>query len=107
MIAVMGCHLGNYWLPGHSSLAEDLVLHPDGGAAAVWSPAGLSYNPRRRILGEAYLRAVYEEGVDILGDAVLHALSVAATKHASGRREVLETQVLLGDPALRLKSAHR
>ena len=103
VIAVMGCHLGNYWLPGYPSLAEDLVLHPDGGAAAVWSPAGLSYNPQRRILGEAYLRAVYEEGVVILGDAVLRALSVAATKRASGRREVLETQVLLGDPALRLK----
>ncbi len=107
VIAVMGCHLGNFWLPGYSSLAEDLVLHPDGGAAGVWSPAGLSYNPQRRILGEAYLRAVYEEGIVILGDAVLRALAVAATQHASGRREVLETQVLLGDPALRLKSDHR
>jgi hypothetical protein len=103
VVAVMGCHLGNFWLPGYPSLAEDLVLHPDGGAAAVWSPAGLSYNPQRRILGEAFLQAVYRDGVSILGDAVLQALSVAATQHASGRREVLETQLLLGDPALRLK----
>ena len=105
VIAVMGCHLGNFWLPGYPSLAEDLVLHPDGGAAAVWAPAGLSYNPQRRILGEAFLQAVYQDGVQILGDAVLRALSIAATQHASSRREVLETQLLLGDPALRLKVA--
>jgi len=103
VVAVMGCHLGNFWLPGYPSLAEDLVLHPEGGAAAVWSPAGLSYNPQRRILGEAFLQSVYQDGVGILGDAVLRALSIAAAQHASGRREVLETQVLLGDPALQLK----
>jgi hypothetical protein len=105
VIAVMGCHLGNFWLPGYPSLAEDLVLHGEGGAAAVWSPVGLSYSPRRRVLGEAYLEAVYQEGIETLGDAVLHALRVAATHHAAGNREVLDTQVLLGDPALRLKAA--
>jgi len=103
VVAVMACHLGNFWLPGYPSLAEDLVLHPEGGAAAVWAPAGLSYNPQRRILGEAFLQTVYQGGVAILGDAVLKALSLAAKQHASGRREVLETQILLGDPALRLK----
>lgn len=104
VIAAMSCNLGNFALPGFPSLAEDLVLHPGGGAAAVWTAVGLSYNPQRVVLGEAFLTAVSQGGASRLGDAVLYALRTSAA-HPAVSRETLETQVLLGDPALRLRIA--
>ncbi|MCP4657331.1 MAG: hypothetical protein GY856_18120, partial [bacterium] len=104
VVAVLGCYLGNFSLPGYPTLGEDLVLHAEGGAAAVWSPAGISYNPHRLVLGEAFLEAVFEQGVDVVGDAVLYAQGAAAARLAGNRRDILDSQVLLGDPALRLKT---
>jgi hypothetical protein len=101
---LMACHLGNFALPGYPSLAEDLVLHEAGGAAAVWSPVGISYNPHRVVVAEAFLRVFFEQRVEILGDAVLETLASAAST-AAGKREIMDTQVLLGDPALVLKAA--
>ncbi len=102
VISAMSCNLGNFSLPGFPSLAEDLVLHPGGGAIAVWTAVGLSYNPRRVVLGEAFLTAISDGRAERLGDAVLYALRVGAANPLAGR-ETLETQVLLGDPALRLR----
>jgi fimbrial isopeptide formation D2 family protein len=101
---LMACHLGNFALPGYPSLAEDLVVHEEGGAAAVWSPVGISYNPQRVVVAEAFLRVFFEQRVDVLGDAILEALASAANT-AAGKREILDTQVLIGDPALGLKVA--
>jgi hypothetical protein len=106
VVAVMGCHLGNFYLPGYSSLAEDLVLHGEGGAAAVWSPASLSYNPQRRILGEMLLQAVFQEGAEVLGDAVVLSLTATAKKLGAQHRELLDSQILFGDPAQRLKGVN-
>jgi hypothetical protein len=99
---LMSCHVGNFALPGYPSLAEDLVLHGEGGAAAVWSPVGISYNPQRAVVAEAFLRVFFEHRKEVLGDAVLEALAAVAGT-AAGQREILDTQVLLGDPALGLK----
>ena len=106
VVVVMGCYLGNFYLPGYPSLAEDLVLHGEGGAAAVWAPVALSYNPQRRLLGEAFLQTIFQEGTDVLGDAVIQALRATAKKLGASHRELLDSQVLLGDPALRLKGVN-
>jgi hypothetical protein len=100
---LMACHLGNFALPGYPSLAEDLVLHGEGGVAAAWSPVGLSYNPQRVVVAQAFLRVFFENRVDILGDALVEALASVGGDCPAGYREILDTQVLLGDPALDLK----
>ena len=74
----------------------------EGGVAAVWSPVGISYNPHRVVVAEAFLRVFFEQRVDVLGDVILQAFASAGNT-AAGGREILDTQVLLGDPALVLK----
>lgn len=99
VVSAMSCHLGNFTFPAFDSLAEDLLLHAEGGAAAVWAPASLSYNPFRAPLGQALQRAILSEGSPTVGEAVLRALE--AERRAG--RETLRSQVLLGDPALTLR----
>lgn len=105
VVSALACHLGNFTIPNFPSLAEELVLHGGGGATAVWSAAGLSYNPNRVVLGRAFFRAISDRGVRVLGDAVLFALEEAAKDPRGRGRETLESQVLLGDPALILRIA--
>jgi hypothetical protein len=47
--------------------------------------------------------AIFLEGTVVLGDAIIQALSATAKKLGAPHRELLDSQVLLGDPALRLK----
>jgi hypothetical protein len=99
VMALMGCHVGNFAIPGYPSLAVDLVMLPRGGAAAVWSPLGLSYNPKRVDLAAAFLGATTDQSETLLGGAILRAFEALAPLPAAARRELVGTQVLLGDPA--------
>ena len=42
VVTSLTCYVSLFWLPGLDSLGEELVLHPDGGAIAVWAPTGWS-----------------------------------------------------------------
>lgn len=101
VMAAMTCAVGLFALPGYDSLSEALLLKRGGGATAVWSPAGLSFNALARTLNQDFLKAAYSGEVQHLGDALLRAL---ADYHASGGPVfMLDIYNLLGDPALKLR----
>ena len=78
-----------------------MVSHTSGGAIAVWSPTGLSINSKATLLGEEFFRAVFVDGEEKLGDAVLKALDVYTKR--TGDTLMTGIYNLLGDPALQLK----
>lgn len=99
--ALMTCAAGDFAVPGADALAETLVLNPNGGASAVWSSSGLSRNPDALVLDEGLVRALFVDGEQTLGSAVLDSMRAYA---ASGRvRYNLDTYNLLGDPALAVR----
>lgn len=102
VIAALTCVVGRFEVPGFESLAESLVLEPEGGAVAVWAASGLSLTDDADILNQAFVGALAEGGADgiVLGDGLLAALRQHA---AEGLHPFLwRTYNLIGDPALPL-----
>ena len=105
VVAALSCLVGRYEAPGVNSLGELLMRKAGGGAAAVWGPSGLSRNDPAVELGEAFYRAVLQEGSGTLGLAVLRARrSLAADLF---KQDTFGVYNLLGDPALRIVNNDR
>jgi len=98
ILAAMTCVVGRFELPGFDSLGERLVLRPDGGSIAVWAPSSLSTTGRGRALSAEFYGRLFDGDVR-LGDAVRAALEAVGGGGDAG--QMLTTQTLLGDPALR------
>ena len=100
VVAALSCLVGRYEAPGVNSLGELLMRKAGGGAVAVWGPSGLSRNDPAVELGEAFYRAVLQEGAGTLGLAVLRARrSLSADLF---KQDTFGVYNLLGDPALRI-----
>lgn len=103
VISTFSCYIGYFAIPGFDSLGEQLVLAPDGGAAAVVAPNYLSQNAQARVLNDRFLREVFrDEGEATLGEAFRRALAAAGGSVAPG---TLLKYGILGDPALGLRLA--
>ena len=96
----LSCLAGRYEVPTTSSLGEVLLRRAQGGAVAVLGPSGLSRNEPATELGEAFYRAILQEGTGRLGLAFLQARRSTPSTLFTG--ETLDVYNLLGDPALRL-----
>ena len=101
LVVSLSCAIGQFAAPAYDCLGEVLMISR-GGAAAVWSPSGQSYNRGAIVLADLFYRAVFREGESILGDAMLSAMGGF---NETGRRYMLSIYNLLGDPAMRLEGA--
>ena len=100
IVVTLTCLAARYEVPGADSLGELMLQRAQGGAVAMLGPAGLSQNAPATELGEAFYRAILQEGVGRLGLAFLRARrSLPASLFADGTYAVYN---LLGDPALRI-----
>jgi hypothetical protein len=97
----MTCYVGGYGYPGYDSLGEVLVTRPEGGAAALWGPSGLSANSEAVDLARGFYDSVFVGGERVLGDAVLNAFR----RYREEGSALFEIDIynILGDPALRLR----
>ncbi len=101
VVVAMGCVMGQFCIPGYDSLAEAFMLSKTGGAVAVWSPTGSSFNEPATVLCDGFYRAIYEEGMGVLGEAMLKAIDGYVAQRRTAY--IPELYNLLGDPALRIK----
>lgn len=83
-----------------SSLGEALVHAPAGGAIAVWTSSGLTLPGDQVRMANAMARSL-TSGAPAIGDAI-----VAAKKDIADR-DVKTTWILLGDPAMKLRTPSR
>jgi hypothetical protein len=74
VVSALTCEVGRFELPGSDSLAEALVAHEDGGAAAVVSPSGLSLNSQAKVLNDRLFQGMFQDGERVIGEAFLRAL---------------------------------
>jgi hypothetical protein len=84
------------------SLGEALLLAPGRGAVADLSPTGLHVGGSLLRLDQGLARAIFQDRTARAGLAV-NAAKAYFVAGGGGSHDILDTTVLLGDPALRLR----
>jgi len=98
MVIEMTCLTGAFQRP-EPTLDEDLVTLGGNGAVAAWGATGLGISTGHHALDDGFFRAALRDRVSTIGQAALAGKLALA---ASGQHlDLLNTFVLLGDPALR------
>jgi hypothetical protein len=95
------CSNGYFLSPYSNSISERLVLAPDKGAIAAFSPSGLSLNDAAHVFHQALVFELQQGAHARLGDLVLAAQAGYAASGAFP--ELLGLYHLFGDPALRVR----
>jgi hypothetical protein len=91
----MTCFTSAFQRP-EPTLDESLVTLSDGGAVATWGGTGVGLPVGHALLSEGFFGAVLVDQVETIGEAELAGkLHLALTIP-----ELLDTFVVLGDPAL-------
>ncbi len=92
----MNCLNGYFQDVFTESLAESLLLSPNGGAVAVWASSGLTSPDPQFQMDKVFTAAAFMPG-ERLGDAIQTA------KSAITDADVRRTFILFGDPMVKLK----
>ena len=79
------------------SLAEGLMLSPNGGAVSVWASSGLTEPTVQAAMNQELFRQLFTRPSITLGEAVIGA------KSAVSDIDVRRTWILFGDPTMRLR----
>ena len=95
---LMDCLNGFFQDVYAQSLAEALLLAPNGGAAAVWASSGFTNQPPQAVMNQALLQSIKMNPSIALGTAILQAKSGVSDP------DVRRTWILFGDPALPLQT---
>jgi hypothetical protein len=98
VLTAMTCTINRFAVPGVPALGELLVKSGAGGAGAVWGPSALSDHGNARLLATRF----YHATDDRLGDRLHRA--IAEYRTLGGDPTLPPVYVLLGDPALLLKT---
>jgi len=94
-VAAMTCLNGYYHDLFQVSMAEALMLNPNGGAVGVWASSALTEpQPQMQMAMELYRKLFAGARV---GDAIL------AAKRATQDRDVRRSWILFGDPSMPLR----
>jgi hypothetical protein len=94
---LIACYTGNFFRPGARSLAEALVLAPEGGAVAVWAASTLTYATPEVALNREVFKQLFGTTAPAIGEAMRLA------KLAVTDRDVRTSYILFGDPSLKLR----
>jgi uncharacterized repeat protein (TIGR01451 family) len=98
LFVMMNCLNGFFHDVYTQSLAEALMLAPNGGAVSVWASSGLTAPAPQFQMNQALAKMLFARPSITLGDAVLFAKSGIADA------DVRKTFILFGDPMMRLKT---
>lgn len=102
IVVNMTCLAGFFIHPKITSLAETLLFTPDTGAVTVLAPTSLSLPNGQKPLSDAFARALIAPEQTRIGDVLLSAQR-GMSVDSSVTIDVLQTFLLLGDPALTVK----
>jgi uncharacterized repeat protein (TIGR01451 family) len=94
---LMDCLNGFFHDVYAQSLAESILLAPNGGGVAVWASSGFTEQPPQATMNQAILRQFALHPGSSLGRLILDA------KSGTTDNDVRRTWVLFGDPAMKLQ----
>lgn len=94
---LMDCLNGFFQDVYEQSLAESLILAPNGGAVAVWASSGFTSQPPQAAMDLALLQQFATFPNEPLGRLILQA------KAGMTDNDVRRTWILFGDPAMKIR----
>src|SRR5208282_4334689 len=94
---LMDCLNGFFQDPSATSLADSLLLAPNGGAVAVWASSGFTEEAPQSSMNLAFLHAFASNPSLPIGQLILQA------KSGTTDIDVRRTWILFGDPAMKLQ----
>jgi uncharacterized repeat protein (TIGR01451 family) len=94
---LMDCLNGFFHDVYAESLAESLLLAPNGGAVAVWASSGFTQQSPQSTMNQAFLHVFAGNPNQSLGRLVLQA------KAGTTDNDVRRTWILFGDPTMKLQ----
>jgi hypothetical protein len=97
LFVIMNCLNGFFHDVYTQSMAEALMLAPNGGAVAVWASSGLTAPDPQFAMDRKLAQTLFSNSTAALGDAVM------AAKSSISDQDVRKTFILFGDPAMRLQ----
>ncbi len=97
LVVAMNCLNGFFHDVYTQSLAEALMLAPNGGSVAVWASSGLTAPGPQFQMDQTLVKTLFAQPSITVGDAVLLSKSNIADP------DVRKTFILFGDPLMRLK----
>ncbi|HFD40397.1 MAG TPA: hypothetical protein ENJ31_11200 [Anaerolineae bacterium] len=98
VVLSLTCYTGAFHYPPYAPLDERLVVEGDGGAVAAWGGTGSGVATGHRYLAQGFFDTVLQAGGSSLG-AATWAGQLRLYNNAPVNRDLIETYVLLGDPA--------
>ena len=101
VVLSMTCYTGAFHHPPYAPLDERLVLEPGRGAVAAWGPTGAGVTAGHLYLSRGFFDALFADGLHTLGAATT-AGKLEVYTHSSLSDYLVDTYVLLGDPATAL-----
>jgi hypothetical protein len=101
VILQMTCLTGLFTHPKAESLSEALLWNPRGGAVATLAPTSLTLPFDQALLSKPLAEALLADPQATLGQALLAARRSVPLEQR-GALDVMQTFLLLGDPALRI-----
>ncbi|MDY0297780.1 MAG: C25 family cysteine peptidase [Acidobacteriota bacterium] len=101
LAVMLTCVAGRFELPGYTTLAEALLVNPDGGMAGGLAPSGLGMHSDSMRLARAFFRAVYRSLENTAGKALQSAMRTYMNQ--GGEAYLLGVYNWLGDPATPFK----
>jgi hypothetical protein len=102
----MTCLEGFFHQPetGFSALGEAIVRSPNG-AVASWTATGLGLVTGHDYLERGFFLGLFHDGIDRMGPlTVFGKIHLAENAPANLYRDLLDTYLLFGDPALRVRT---
>jgi len=102
-VSTFNCLDGYFAYPGTPGIAEFMLRQKNAGSIAAISPTGLGTTNIQYEFRSVLMNVIFNEGVHVLGDALLIAKQRFYEKH--GQHYLIETMTLFGDPTLRLPTS--
>jgi hypothetical protein len=100
LVFEMTCFTAFFHHPEYPTIDESLLRLPGGGAVAVYGSTGLGVASGHDMLQAGFYQAIVDQGQTNLGTALL--ASKVAVQATGLHLDLLDTYMLLGDPALTL-----
>jgi hypothetical protein len=94
----MDCLNGFFHDVYQTSMAESLLLAPNGGAAAVWASSGLTEPESQFVMDENLVQYLFANSSITIGEATTQAKSGVTDV------DVRRTWNLFGDPSMKLRT---
>lgn len=100
-ISVLNCLNGNFMDVVNHALSEEFLLAENKGAVGVFAPTSLGYLRQYQIVDNQLFKLLFQENIRGFGELTTQSKVQAFTQGAPSH--LLDTLVLIGDPATKLK----